>query len=321
MSAVTSVAESDPARETTASTAVPRARVSRRVLRPDGPWPWVFVLPMVIGIGVFYLWPILQTMYYSFTTWGVFGGATFTGIANYITLVQDSEIPQSILNTVIYTVIVMLGIPIAIVLAALIERPGMRFTAFYRTLYFIPYITMPAAVGIVWQLIFNGDFGPINYLLGLVGIKGPYWTATPGFALVAVAVVGLWMSIGFNLIIISAGLREIPQELYEAAQVDGASRFRQFVSITVPLLTPSIFFLTIITVINSFQLFDLLYVMMGKANIAMPQTQSLVYIFYNQAFIQNDKGYAAAIGILILLIIALLTAVQFRLQRRWVNYV
>lgn len=299
----------------------PDIRKRRRIIASDGPWPWIFVLPTVVGIAVFYVWPILQTIYYSLTEQGVFGGTTFTGIANYVRLATDSQIPQSILNTLVYTVIVMLGIPISVVLASLIERPGMRFTAFYRTLYFIPYITMPAAIGIVWQLIFNGDFGPINWLLSLVGIAGPYWTATPGFALVAVAVVGLWMSIGFNLIIISAGMREIPHELYEAAQMDGASRFRQFRSITVPLLTPSIFFLSIITIIHSFQLFDLLYVMMGKANIAMPQTQSLVYIFYNQAFIQNDKGYAAAIGILILVVIGILTAVQFRLQRKWVNYV
>ena len=293
----------------------------RRRLLPDGPWPWIFVLPTLFGVAVFYLWPIVKTFYMSFTTVGVFGGTTFTGLANYVTMFTDPQIPQSILNTAIYTLIVLLGIPIAIGLAALIERPGMRFRGLYRTLYFIPYVTMPAAVGIVWRLIFNGDFGPINWLLSLVGIKGPYWLATPGFALVAVALVGLWMSLGFNLIIISAGLREIPQELYEAAQVDGASRFRQFRSITVPLLTPSIFFVMIMAVVNGFQLFDLLYVMLGKSNLAMPQTQSIVYIFYNQAFIQNNQGYASAIGILILVIIALLTAVQFRLQRRWVNYV
>ncbi|MGA0566968.1 carbohydrate ABC transporter permease [Rathayibacter sp. KR2-224] len=293
----------------------------RRILRPDGPWPWVFVLPVVFGVAIFYLWPILKTFYLSFTTVGVFGGSTFTGLANYATMFADPQIPRSILNTAVYTVIVLLGIPIAVWLASLIERPGMRFRGLYRTLYFIPYVTMPAAVGIVWRLIFNGDFGPINWLLSLVGISGPYWLATPGFALVAVSVVGLWMSLGFNLIIISAGLREIPVELYEAAQVDGASRFRQFRSITVPLLTPSIFFVSIITVVNGFQLFDLLYVMLGKSNLAMPQTQSLVYIFYNEAFLQNNQGYASAIGILILVIIAALTAVQFRLQRRWVNYV
>ncbi|GAB3612053.1 carbohydrate ABC transporter permease [Humibacter ginsengisoli] len=304
-----------------ARTGSARSSAGLRRLLPDGPWPWIFIVPTLFGVAVFYLWPIVKTFYLSFTTVGVFGGSTFTGLANYAQLFTDPQIPRSILNTAIYTVIVLLGIPIAIGLASLIERPGMRFRTLYRTLYFIPYVTMPAAVGIVWRLIFNGDFGPINWLLSLVGIKGPYWLATPGFALVAVAIVGLWMSLGFNLIIISAGLREIPQELYEAAQVDGASRFRQFRSITVPLLTPSIFFVMIMTVVNGFQLFDLLYVMLGKANLAMPQTQSIVYIFYNEAFIQNNQGYACAIGILILAIIAVLTAVQFRLQRRWVNYV
>lgn len=293
----------------------------KRQLHLDGPWPWLFIAPTVLGIAVFYLWPILQTIYFSFTKWGVFGGAKFIGLGNYADLFQDNSIAQSILNTAIYTVIVLLGIPIAVALSSLIERPGLKFAAFYRTLYFIPYITMPAAVGIVWRLIYNGDFGPINWFLGLFGIKGPYWTSTPGFALVAVAIVGLWMSLGFNLIIISAGLREIPRELYEAAEMDGAARLRQFFSITVPLLTPSIFFVSIVTVISGFQLFDLLYVMLGTSNLAMPQTQSLVYIFYNQAFLQNNKGYAAAIGILILAIIAALTAIQFRVQKRWVNYV
>ena len=303
-----------------AATGEPSPR-RRRMLSPDGPWPWVFVLPLLLGVALFYLWPIVKTFWLSFTTVGVFGGSSFVGLANYAQMFSDPQIPRSILNTAIYTAIVLLGIPIAMGLAALIERPGMRFRAFYRTLYFIPYVTMPAAVGIVWRLIFNGDFGPINWLLSLFGVKGPYWLATPGFALIAVAIVGLWMALGFNLIIISAGLREIPIELYEAAQMDGASRFRQFISITVPLLTPSIFFVSIMTVVGGFQLFDLLYVMLGKANLAMPQTQSIVYIFYNEAFIQNNQGYACAIGILILVIIALLTAFQFRLQRRWVNYV
>lgn len=298
-----------------------RKAARRRSIKRDGIWPWLFIAPAVLGIVVFYMWPVIQTFYFSFTKWGVFGGSEFIGLENYIRMFSDSSIPQSVLNTAIYTVIVLLGIPIAMVLSALMETPGMKFAGFYRTLYFIPYVTMPVAVGIVWKLIFNGDFGPVNWFLSLFGIQGPYWTSTPGFALVAVAVVGLWMSMGFNLIIIGAGMREIPRELYEAAEVDGASRIRQFFSITVPLLTPSIFFVSVLTVIGGFQLFDLLYVMMGKANLAMPETQSLVYIFYNQAFIQNDKGYAAAIGILILAIIALLTAIQFRVQKRWVNYV
>lgn len=125
---------------------------------------------------------------------------------------------------------------------------------------------------------------------------------------------------GFNLILLSAGVREIPRELYEAAEIDGASPLKQFFSVTVPLMTPSLFFVTIITVIQAFQQFDLIFIMLGTNNIALPETQGLVFIFYAQAFINNDKGYAAAIGILALVVIGLLTMLQFRLQKRWVHY-
>ncbi|KFF58000.1 sugar ABC transporter permease, partial [Cryobacterium sp. MLB-32] len=132
---------------------------------------------------------------------------------------------------------------------------------------------------------------------------------------------GMWASLGFGIIILGAALKNISPEYYEAAQLDGATKWKQFTSITVPLVTPSLFFVTIISVINGFQLFDLLYAIMGQYNPALVQSQSLVYIFYNQAFIQNDKGYAAAIGMLILVVIGIVTFFQFRMQKKWVNYV
>lgn len=292
-------------------------RTRRR--RPDA-WPWLFIAPTLVVLGTFHLWPGVRTLWYSFTKWGYFGNATFTGLSNYQTLVHDPQIGRSFLNTAIYTIIVMISIPIGTVLSAMIERDGMRFRGLYRTLYFIPYVTMPAAVAIAWRLIFNGDFGIANWLLSLIGIDGPYWLSTPPFALIAVSLVGMWTAMGFNLILLSAGIREIPRELYEAAEVDGASPLRQFFSITVPLLSPSLFFVSIITVIRAFQEFDLIYVMLGPNNVALPKTQGLVFIFYVEGFIDNDKGYASAIGILILLVIGLLTVLQFRLQRRWVHY-
>lgn len=288
--------------------------------RGAGAWPWLFIAPTLIILGVFHLFPALETLWFSFTKWGYFGQVTFTGLTNYITLLHDGEIARSFLNTAIYTVIVMISIPIGAVLSAMIERDGMRLRGLYRTLYFIPYVTMPAAVAIVWRVIFNGDFGVANWLLSLVGIRGPYWLSTPPFALIAVSIVGMWSAMGFNLILLSAGVREIPRELYEAAQVDGASPARQFLSLTLPLLTPSLFFVTVITVIQAFQQFDLIYVMLGPNNIALAKTQGLVFIFYIQAFVNNDKGYAAAIGMLILVVIGLLTLAQFRSQRRWVHY-
>ncbi|GAA0291677.1 carbohydrate ABC transporter permease [Kineococcus aurantiacus] len=290
-----------------------------RRVRRDGAWPWLFVAPLTLGVAVFYLWPIAQTAWYSLTTFGVFGGTTFTGLGNYAEILGDPTLYRSLVNTLLYTAIVLLNIPIAVCLASLLNLPGLRFAAFYRVLYFLPYVAMPTAVAMVWRIIFNGDFGVLNWALGLVGIEGPYWISTPWASIVAVAVVGLWSSLGFSLIVLSAGLKNVPPELYEAAQLDGASRSRQFRSITVPLLAPSTSFLAVVTVIAGFQLFDLLYAVLGTTNPALPKSLSLVYYFYRAGFVDNDKGVAAATAMVILVLVGLATAVQFRLQRRWVR--
>jgi multiple sugar transport system permease protein len=287
----------------------------------DGWWPALFVLPLFLGVTVFYLFPIVQTAYLSFTTSGAFGGSTFTGLKNYQQLISDPQIGRALLNTVVFTAIVLCGVPIAVGLASLVNRPRLRFAKIYRMMFFLPYVAMPVAISMVWRMIYNGDFGVLNYALSLIAIKGPHWISTEWLALFSVAVLGLWISLGFNMIILSAGLKGIPVELYEAASIDGASRFRQFRQITVPLLTPSIFFVVIITVIGGFQLFDLLYVLLGAGNPAMANTRSLVYLFYNESFVKNDKGYGATVAMLILVLVSIVTAIQFRLQRRWVNYV
>ncbi|MBA8989202.1 multiple sugar transport system permease protein [Curtobacterium pusillum] len=294
-------------------------RTRRPPRRTDGFWPWLFVLPLLVGVGTFYIWPIIQTFWYSFTSWGVFGGATFSGAANYVRLLSDPQLYQSLLNTVIYTAIVLLGIPVAVWLASLLNTPGLRFAQFYRVLFFLPYVAMPAAIALVWRIMFNGDYGIVNWFLGRFGIDGPYWISTPGFALVAVSLVGLWSSLGFSMIILGAGLKDIPPELYEAAELDGASRWRQFRSVTVPLLSPSIFFVVIVTTISSFQLFDLLYAILGSTNPVIPKTMSLVFYFYSAGFIDNDKGFAAAIAMVIFVLIGIVTLVQFRFQRKWVQ--
>ncbi|WP_313355528.1 sugar ABC transporter permease [Microbacterium sp.] len=299
----------------------PAVPVAKRMRSTDGYWPFVFVAPLFAGVILFYLWPLAQSAYYSFTEWGVFGGATWIGIENYVRLLNDSQTMRSILNTVIYTAILLLGIPIATVLASLLNRPGLRFATLYRICFFLPYVAMPTAIAMVWKIIYNQDYGIINAMLSTFGIRGPAWISTEWFALIAVSVLGLWMSIGFNMIILAAGLKGIPAELYEASSLDGASPTRQFFSVTVPLLTPSIFFLTVMQLINGFQLFDLLYALLGPTNPVMPKTQSLVFRFYDAAFLANDKGYASAVAMVILVIIAAVTLLQFRMQRKWVHYV
>ena len=287
-------------------------------------WGYAFIAPTALGLAVFYLWPVLQTAYFSFTRWGAFGGHTWSGTANYTRMIHDPEVGRALVNTLTYTVLGLISIPLAIVFAALLNR-RMRGVGLYRTLFFLPVITMPVAIAMVWRWLYNGDYGLINYLLSLVGVTGPNWISDPDTALYALVVIGIWSSIGYNLIIFLAGMQAIPADYYEAASIDGAGVLRQFFRITLPLLSPTAFFVSVISVIGSLQLFDLVYIIAGsgsaaRANPAYPRLETVVQLFYDRAFVTNDRGYAAAIVMMLLVIIVLLTAVQFRLQRRWVHY-
>jgi multiple sugar transport system permease protein len=214
----------------------------------------------------------------------------------------------------------LLGIPVSLVLGVLLSRRGRKGTGLYRTLMFLPVVTMPAAVAIMWRWLYNGDFGLLNQLLGKAGITGTHWISDPDTALYALVAVGIWSTVGYNLVILMAGLQSIPRHYYEAASIDGAGPVRQFFSITIPLLSPTLFFVTVLSVIGSLQTFDLVYVMIGQTNPALPQTRTIVYLFYQNAFVENNRGYAAALAFLLLLLVAAVTAVQFRLQKRWVHY-
>ncbi|MEV4564360.1 sugar ABC transporter permease [Nonomuraea sp. NPDC049419] len=298
----------------------------RRGPRTEALWGYAFIAPTGLGLAIFYLWPVLQTAYFSFTEWGAFGGHTWTGLDNYTRLLADPQVGQAVLNTLTYTVLGLLGIPLAIVFAALLNRPGLRGVALYRTAFFLPVVTMPVAVAMLWRWLYNGDYGLVNQVLALAGIDGPNWIADPATALYALVVVGVWSSVGYNLIIFLAGMQGIPKELYEAASLDGAGPVRQFFTITLPMLSPTAFFISIVSVIGSLQLFDLVFVMTGsgqaaRANPAYSRLQTVVQLFYERAFVTNDRGYAAAIVIALLVLIAALTILQFRFQRKWVHYV
>ena len=295
-----------------------RQRLRRKTR--DLPWALIFLAPNGIGLGVFYLWPAAQTFYYSFTEWGAFGGHTFNGLDNYRALFTDGDVLDAMRNTLLYTVIGLLGIPVSLALAATLGRRGRKGVDVYRTLMFLPVVTMPAAVAVVWRWMYNGDTGLINVLLGKVGIQGPYWISDPHTALIALALVGIWSAIGYNMVLLMAGLQSISRSYYEAAEMDGAGPLRQFISITLPLLSPTLFFVTVLSVISSLQVFDLVYVMIGKTNPALPQTRTVVYLFYQNAFIENDRGYAAALALILLLIIVAITGLQFGLQKKWVHY-
>jgi multiple sugar transport system permease protein len=306
----------------TASINAPARRNSRRAgaRRRYDWWGYVMIAPALIGLGALYLWPFVSTVLKSFETVPVFGPGQFSGITNYITLLADSDFWHALGNSTLYTLLVLIGIPIAIVLAALIHQVS-RGRGVYRVLFFLPVVTLPVAVGMVWRLIFNGDYGLLNWVLSLVGIPGEYWVADARFTIYAFAVVGVWMGLGVNLIILGAGLQSISPDLYEASSLDGAGRMRQFFSITLPLLSPTIFFVTILTVISALQMFDLVFVMLGSINnTAIDGSKTIVYLFYDTAFVQFRQGPAAAIAVVLLVLIMVVTAIQFRLQRRWVVY-
>jgi len=281
-------------------------------------WALLMIAPATLGLAALYLWPFIDTFLKSFRGNAVFGPSPFVGTANYARLLTDEAFWQAFRNSLLYTALVLLGIPIAVVLAALIEQVSRGRTA-YQVLFFLPVVTLPVAVGMVWRLILNGDFGLLNQVLGGVGLRGHYWVADARFTIYAFAVVGVWMGLGINLIILSAGLKSIPPDLYEASALDGAGRIRQFTRITVPLLSPTIFFVVMLTVISALQMFDLVFIMLGSVNnTAIDGSKTIVYLFYEAAFVQFKQGRGAAIAVVLLMVIMVATAIQFRLQRRWV---
>ncbi|NBI69834.1 sugar ABC transporter permease [Clostridiaceae bacterium] len=284
-------------------------------------WGWLFFAPTLIGLLILNIIPIFQTIYKSFFQTGAFGrGNQFVGLRNYMEMFADSQVWQALLNTFVYAIIeVPVSIAVSLVLAALLNRK-MRGRSAYRTIYFLPMVAAPAAVAMVWRWLYNSEFGLLNHMLGAVGIRPVNWISDPNIALVSVAIVGIWSVIGYNMVLFLAGLQEIPGDYYEAAEIDGAGPVRQFLNITLPLISPTMFFVTTTRVIAAMQVFDVIYMMIDRANPALPRTQSLVYLFYKYSFIEGKQGYGSAIVVLLLLIIMLLTVAQNMAQKKWVNY-
>ncbi|MGS2644521.1 ABC transporter permease subunit [Streptosporangium sp. LJ11] len=287
---------------------------------PDNRWAAVLLAGPLLGLAVFYLWPLVSTLILSLSEGNPFRGYRIEGLGNWAQALGNPQLPRAVGNTLLYAGIVLLGVPLAMAAAALMHQSGLRGRSLYRTLYFLPVVTMPAAVAMVWRYIYNGDFGLLNQVLGFFGGPSEAWVADAGTALVAVALVGIWTTFGTNLVILAAGLDAIPASVVEAARIDGAGPVRVFRHITAPLLSPSVFLVSTLSVIGSLQMFDLLFIMMGRNNPALRDSKTIVYLFYEEAFVRNDRPLGAVIAILTLALTLVVTAVQFRLQRRWVHY-
>lgn len=293
----------------------------RRNKRNEFIWGWIFILPTMLGLIILNIIPIFQTIYQSFFKTGAFGkGNIFIGIDNYKKLLTDAAVWQSLFNTFKYTIIeVPFSITIGLILAVLLNRK-IKGKSLYRTIFFLPMVAAPAAIAMVWRWLYNSEFGLFNHILNSLGLKSVNWISSPNITFISIAVVGVWSILGYNLVLFLAGLQEIPRDYYEAAEIDGASGIKQFFYITIPLISSTIFFVLVTRVIGALQVFDVIYMMMDKTNPAFPKTQSLVYLFYKSSFIEGNKGYGSAIVMLLLVVIMVITIIQVKLQKKWVQY-
>ncbi|HII4478694.1 sugar ABC transporter permease [Clostridium perfringens] len=283
-------------------------------------WAYAFIAPTIIGLIIINVIPFFDTIFLSFNKTGAFGKMTWAGVENYLKFFNDPTVWQATKNTIVYMLLsVPLGILLALIFAALLNSK-IKGKSIYRAIYFLPIVVAPAAVAMVWKWLFNTDYGLINYLLSLVGIEGPSWLTNPTMAMISISIVTIWSSVGYDIILILAGLQGIPKTYYEAAKVDGASSIVQFFKITIPLVSPTLFFVLVLRVMAALKQFDFMYMLIGEGNPALEGTQTLTYLFYRHAFEIGDKGYASVIVLWTFLIIAMITAIQFKVQKKWVNY-
>jgi multiple sugar transport system permease protein len=278
---------------------------------------WLFLLPWLIGFVVFTAGPMIASAALSFMEWEILTPPQWVGLANFAALLRDPLFGLSLWNTMYYT---LLGVPVylaASLVMALLLNLNLRGTPIYRTIYFLPSLTPAVANALLWMWIFNPDFGLANVFLNSIGLPGQKWLFDPQLAKLCFILMGMWGA-GQQMVIFLAGLQGIPQELLEAASIDGASRWRRFWSVTIPLLSPTIFFNLVIGIIGSFQVFTVAFV----ATKGGPQNATLFYVLYlyRNAFEYFKMGYASALAWVLFLIILAFTLVQFRLAKRFVYY-
>jgi multiple sugar transport system permease protein len=272
----------------------------------------VFILPALVGTFIFIIIPVIFSFTLSFVDWDLLNKAQFVGLHNYKEIFTDALFGKILLNTFVYAISTsILGVIIPLVLACILNSK-IRGSEFFKTAYFLPFITPMIVIAVVWQWIFDPNIGILNHILHL----HINWLYDTHFAMPALIIVSVWKLIGYNMIIFLSGLSALNQSLFEAARIDGANVFKTFKHITVPLLSPTIFFVVVITCISSFQVFDLIYMMTqgGPLN----STNVLVYAVYKNAFEYFKIGQASAIAYVLFAIILLLTAIQWKLRKKLV---
>jgi len=290
-----------------------------KILSKDSFWAILMIMPALLGILIFTIIPVIGSFIISLTRWNLISAPKFVGLKNYTLLISDPLFYKVLAITSLYAVsVVFLSIILPLILAVALNQK-IKGLALYRTAYFLPVITPMVVVAIVWSWIFDPSNGILNFLLTKTGITNPpLWLFDSFWALIAIIIVSVWKNIGYYMVIFLAGLQAIPDSLYEAAEIDGATGIKKHLNITLPLMTPTIFFVCVMSTISSFQVFDLIYLMTegGPEN----STMVIVYWLYKNAFEFFKLGYASSIAYVLFVIILLLTLIQWKLRKKWVMY-
>jgi multiple sugar transport system permease protein len=282
-------------------------------------WAWLFLAPTILGLAALSAGPIIASFGISLTDWDLLSPARFVGLDNFATLFDDDRFLLALRNTVFFTVTsVPLGLILGLGLALALDQQ-IRGIAIIRTAYFLPVVTSTTAIALVWLWIYSPRGGLLNAALGTLGIPAQKWVSDPFWSMPSIVVMSVWQGLGVTVIILLAGLQGIPQQFYDAAAVDGAGRWARFRHVTLPLLTPTLFFTGILAFIGAFQVFDQVYIL-ARPGEPTKTTITLVYYIYEAGFDHFKMGLAAAASWILFLIVAVLTILYFRSQRRWVHY-
>jgi multiple sugar transport system permease protein len=289
-----------------------RKRGRSRMRRAEARFAWLTLMPALLFLAIFVGFPVVYAFSLSFHDWNLTSPtAEWVGLANYEALAGDEVFIRSLRQTTVFTVAITACIIVLSLAIAMLLDLKLKFIALYRTVLYLPAVTSMVAIGIVWVWMFDPQYGLINQMLRGIGIEGPLWLADPNTALLALIITASWRNVGYFATIFLAGLQGIDITYYEAARVDGASAWHCFWSVTLPLLRPTILFVVVMSVILSFQVFALVYVMTGGGPAG--STSVLVFYLYQQAFTYFRMGYASAIGYVLFVIIFVLTILQFKL--------
>lgn len=290
------------------------AKQRRHLHRTEHRWALAFVAAPMLGFLAFMAYPLGFAVYASFTSWNGLGPMRFVGFENYSTLLTDEYFHKSLFNTFFYMIGIPIGIVLALLLAIALNRriPGRTF---FRTVYYVPVISSLAAIAIVWQFAYNGDFGLVNQVLSWFGIDGPDWLQNTATVKPAIIIMAVWKGLGYSMLLYLAAIQSVPASLYEAAALDGANGFQKFRSITLPMVRPVTFFIVVTNVIGGAQLFTEVNIMTPNGG---PEFSSATVVWYivRKAFKYQQMGYATAMAVVLGLIILVITLIQFRLNRR-----